>query len=286
MAGHRPAIRGRRPAIRGRRPMREEVIDSLMRMNGRFYREQAASFSATRQAPWPGWSRCAGMIASVAAERGGRCRLFDLACGNLRFEAYLARALPEVAFEFHAVDACDPPACAAGREGARPAVRFRKADVVAAIRGGAAPEAEDGLAGCPGPFDVVASFGFLHHVPTHELRARLLGRMVGVLRPKGLAVASFWGFADDERLARKARETTPGGLAAWGLSPDDLEADDFLLGWQDVPGAFRYCHSFSSAEVGRLASEVCGRCPGVRVASRYRADGRSGALNEYVVFGR
>ena len=67
-------------------------------------------------------------------------------------------------------------------------------------------------------------------------------------------------------------------LAELGLPP--LDAGDRLLGWRDEPGAYRYCHSFTDGEIDALAASV-GHA--VTEVARFRADGRDGALNSYLV---
>lgn len=37
--------------------MNRDFASSLIQLNNTFYREHSASFSDTRQAPWPGWVR-------------------------------------------------------------------------------------------------------------------------------------------------------------------------------------------------------------------------------------
>ena len=64
---------------------------------------------------------------------------------------------------------------------------------------------------------------------------------------------------------------------------DKLGKDDYLLGWQDTRSSFRYCHSFSEDDVDRLAERAIGQA---RLLARYRADGKNGRSNEYLVFRR
>ncbi len=157
--------------------------------------------------------------------------------------------------------------------------------------------------------DAAVCFGFFHHVPSERLRARLLAELVRSVRPGGIVAASFWRFMDDERLARKALadderarayfaeggavEATRAVALAGDVAPaedaepaslfDALEEGDHLLGWQNRPGAFRYCHSFSDAELDRLADAVSAQA---QLVCSFCADGRSGALNRYLVFRR
>ena len=75
----------------------------LIELNNRFYTEHAASFSATRSAPWEGWNHAAELLTQLRWPRahngGASCHsplVLDLACGNLRFERFLLNAFPDV----------------------------------------------------------------------------------------------------------------------------------------------------------------------------------------------
>ena len=66
--------------------MNRDFASSLIQLNNTFYREHSASFSDTRQAPWPGWVRtmdiALGQLDVATIEHP--VRVFDLACGNIR----------------------------------------------------------------------------------------------------------------------------------------------------------------------------------------------------------
>jgi hypothetical protein len=84
-------------------------------------------------------------------------------------------------------------------------------------------------------------------------------------------------------LAQKAAESHARGLrslAPRGLDAAQLERGDYLLSWQDRQDVFRYCHSFTQAEVAALADEAG---LGARIADAFEADGRTGNLNAYLV---
>ena len=72
--------------------MNRDFASSLIQLNNTFYREHSASFSDTRQAPWPGWVRtmdiALGQLDVATIEHP--VRVFDLACGNMRFENFAA----------------------------------------------------------------------------------------------------------------------------------------------------------------------------------------------------
>ena len=60
----------------------------------------------------------------------------------------------------------------------------------------------------------------------------------------------------------------------------ELPPNDYLLGWQDTQGLYRYCHHFDEPEIERLLAMVADSAD---LVSRFEADGKTGNLNEYVV---
>lgn len=243
--------------------MDKDTARRLVQLNNDFYRENAASFSATRASAWPGWER---VLASLpAAPRS----VLDVACGNLRFKHFLDKRFDSLSPEYHAVDSCS--AFATGSEG----VELHQVDILGLLLDDRSfPEAL-GIVPC----ELTACFGFLHHVPGAGLRRAVLDGLLDLTVPGGTVAVSFWQFARDPQAARKAAVTTE-AARAWA---DRLEDGDFLLGWQDVPGALRYCHSFTDDEVSALA-DGCGKR--ASVVDRFRADGRTGEMNGYLVLRR
>ncbi len=238
----------------------------LNELTTEFYRRNAESFSTTRSRAWDGWNQCAGIL----RERGAWtsiARVADIGCGNLRFKAFLDDQLDECP-EIWAVDNCTSLLPEAAR------VHFQELDIVKTL-------IEDGtLEGklrVP-PCDLVCAFGVMHHVPDAINRKALFESMLDITRPRGHVIASFWQFMNDDRIARKALETTKIAIDAY---PDiALEQDDYLLGWQDRDDSFRYCHHFDAQQIDELADHVSALAEPV---SRFEADGKSGNLNAYLI---
>lgn len=239
--------------------MDNATIQALRELDNAFYRAHHESFSASRGGAWRGWERVARHLEPGA--------LLDVACGNLRFERFLEERFGTGAFSFTCLDSCAE--LVGGHDGAE----FVECDVIEALSTGGALPGDGG-------FDAAVSFGFMHHVPSCELRASLLRQLVESVRPGGIVAVSFWQFMCDEKLAEKARATTRQGCAELGLT---LESGDCLLGWNDVPGAYRYCHDFSDSEIDELAKGVSDAAD---VVERFSADGRNDALNGYLMLRR
>ncbi|NLG11320.1 MAG: hypothetical protein GX562_07330 [Coriobacteriaceae bacterium] len=300
--------------------MNTKTAKILCTLNSDFYRDNAASFSQTRSAAWPGWSRCLDILAENdldlervsrvrgSQEQGSQSRdlglaaeetppeppisVFDLACGNLRFESFLCSTFPDVDFAFHAVDNCE------ALVPKTPVVSFQSLDVLKVMlesaggvsgggdaSGGTSGGASRGGGNASGGIftapscDLSVSFGFLHHVPTSEFRVKLLESLIAQTHKAGFVAVSLWQFLKNEKLADKAQTTHRLALQSLGLQ--GLDANDYLLGWQDIPGQYRYCHSFSEAEIDQLVESVSSSAT---LISRFVSDGRTNNLNTYLVF--
>ena len=255
--------------------MDEGLALRLCALTGEFYRANAESFSQTRQSPWQGWVRLLE-VTGLAGGKGPLCVL-DLACGNLRFERSLADALPGRMLSGYAVDNCDPLVETGERNGADALSRiaFQSLDAIERLSAGCLRESlEAPDASC----DLAVSFGFMHHVPLERWRAELLRALIAKVRPGGFVAVSFWRFLNSDKLARKAQETTSRALDELGLP--ELLPNDYLLGWQDTQGLYRYCHHFDEQEIERLLAAVA---DSAELVSCFEADGKTGNLNEYVV---
>ena len=99
----------------------------LRQVNNDFYARCAPSFSASRNAPWVGWRSCWKRCKTVhmrlcdgpdvhlydrataqpgAIRKGASVRVLDVACGNMRFAAFLREELRGRQIDYFAVDDC------------------------------------------------------------------------------------------------------------------------------------------------------------------------------------
>ena len=261
----------------------------------------------------PACSQAAAM--GLSASRSLTRSVLDIACGNLRFEAFLANTYPHVDWSFFAVDNCEP-LVASGQEDIAKKVHFTCEDIVSNLLDGlsAAEPANTPAFAAATPFDLVVSFGFLHHIPSFDLRRQFLLEALSQVKPGGYLVVSFWQFLNDPAKRAKIEQTHVEALAFFagcaetrtndrealdrgvGSSSSDnpnpsclkppaffagsLEPNDYFLGWKNEPGNYRYCHHFSNEEIDRIIAALA---PHATVVESFSADGKPGNLNRYVI---
>lgn len=256
--------------------------------------------------------------AMVPTIQAGSWRMLDLACGNLRFEDFLdvyCREHPSSYFTIDAgmcwaIDECEALLLSKQefcfthfsheciqfdvmeallsvleplqpQKGA-PSIQTGTPDTsTAQVQQGVSYSFVDALG--ISPCDLVVCFGFMHHIPLFEARALLLETLVNTLSPGGVLCVSCWKFLDDPRLACKADEVRMRACRQPSLQEvcQGFGEGDSLLGWQENTQAFRYCHHCSDTEIERLIERVK---PKAKLVGRFRAEGRSGSLNEYLIF--
>lgn len=249
--------------------VRPDTAAALHRINLEFYERHAAAFSATRGAPWPGWQRVAAAVAEGRGGTGAGSSVLDLGCGNGRLAAYLEERWVG-SFAYLGIDVSGPLLdLAAAREPGADR-RFLRRDL---LRQGV-PSDPPGA-----PFDLIAAFGLMHHLPGADNRRDLLARAARLLAPSGLLAVSFWQFGDRERFLRRVVSWEEHNRsAARPIDTADLEPGDRLLAWGEgasagLPAPVRYC-CWTPPE---RAEELLAGLPLAPVAA-YAADG---GLNFY-----
>ena len=243
--------------------MESALIQRLIKLNVDFYQANHESFAQTRDHAWPGWNRVAELLSAPPST------VLDMACGNLRLISFLKENGLASSVGYYAIDSCSdllPEAHEA---------MFQQLDIMNELLKGGLSRAIEAPT-C----DLVACFGLMHHVPTAHLRESLLDALVACAAPSGIVACSFWQFAREAKMRAKAERETRQACKQLGIQPADLEEGDYILGWNGVSGAYRYCHSFSDAEIDALCAHTDASA---LLVDRFRADGRTGAMNGYVV---
>ncbi|WP_119072598.1 class I SAM-dependent methyltransferase [Aggregatilinea lenta] len=231
--------------------MDEPTVRRLNDLNRQFYQITAPDFDASRAEPWPGWERLLSHLRAPLS-------VLDVGCGNGRLGVFLAERLGS-GVRYHGLDSA-------------PALldRARAALAGTDVRLDAWDLLDDPLP--DGPYDVVALFGVLHHVPGADRRRALLADLAARVAPGGLLAFAAWRFYEFDRFRSR--------IVPW---PDGItvEPGDHLLDWRRGTPALRYCHHVDEAEHAALVAAT-----GLTELETYCADGRSHDLNRYTLLRR
>ena len=242
------------------------MVARLLALNRRFYATFAEQFAASRSVADPA-------LTSILPYLPCGARVLDVGCGNGRLALLLDQERPGSTYVgVDTVPALIEEARFQATSLARTEAAFAVLDV-----------AEDGWThGIPSPcraksgsksYDCVVALAVLHHIPSLDLRARVLRQMAGLVTAKGQLVISTWRFLAHARIRRKIVD-----WLAVGIEESQLEPGDYLLDWERGGRGYRYCHYVDEEELEQLA--VAG---GLTVRDTFVAGGREGDLSLFAV---
>jgi tRNA (uracil-5-)-methyltransferase TRM9 len=239
--------------------MDSNTASKLIELNQLFYQTFALQFSLTRQRLQPGVRR---ILESLRAS----AHILDLGCGN----GELARQLAKIDYRgtYTGLD-FSTSLLAEARARMPPSLPaiFRQADLSQPGWAENLPHA---------PFDMVLAFAVFHHLPGVELRRQVLQRAGDLLTPDGRLIHSEWQFLNSPRLAAR--------ILPWksvGLTPAQVDPQDYLLDWRQGGVGRRYVHLFTAEEFEKLAAEC-----GLKVVNTYYSDGEGDKLSLYQILER
>ncbi len=250
--------------------MDTKTVIELKQLNNEFYKMNASSFSDSRQSGWPGWKAVLRAMEGLAScDKDKReehpLKVLDIACGNLRFEKYIEESSLHK-FQFTCIDSCSDLVID------KTHYEYSYYDIINSLIDC------DSLYDSFGIFDAAVSFGFMHHIPSYELRLQFMHDAIDSVRTGGIVAVSLWQFMNNSTLAKKAYITTDQGQARYHF---DLEKNDYLIGWNGSVDAFRYCHHFCKQEIQALCNDLESHA---NLVSQYESDGRDEHLNTYLIF--
>jgi tRNA (uracil-5-)-methyltransferase TRM9 len=244
----------------------------LIELNRDFYTRFGGSFSATRHRIQPGVRRVLEML-------NGDENILDLGCGN----GELARALAKRGHRgsYLGVDFSLPLLREAESLPEGFSATFKEVDVtqlsafsdqLSVISG--QRSAVSNQRSVTGGWSVITAFAVLHHIPSHELRLSILKTVHELLKPDGLFIHSNWQFLNSEKLKSRIQDWSKAGL-----SPSNVDPNDYLLDWRSGGRGLRYVHHFDEGELGELA-----RAAGFQIKDVFYSDGETGNLGLYEVW--
>jgi len=242
--------------------MRDEVLQTLRRVNESFYQTFAVQFSSTRERLQPGVLRAVESIPFDAA-------ILDLGCGN----GELARHLLHHSHQgtYLGLDLSETLLEQARTRVAEPQARFLHADLTDSSW---AQTLQKALPDPSKAFGQVFAFAVLHHIPGSEIRRTLVQTVRDLIKPGGRWIVSVWDFLASDRLRTR--------ILPWeraGLKDAEVEPGDYLLDWRRGGVGQRYVHHFTPVTLTELAE-----AGGFSVENTYRSDGENGQLGLYQVW--
>jgi SAM-dependent methyltransferase len=228
----------------------------LIELNRDFYTRFGDSFSATRHRIQPGVRRVLEML-------NGDESLLDLGCGNGEFARELAKRGQRGSYL--GVDFSLPLLRNAESQPEGFSATFMQVDLTTLDK----LSILDDLS-----FDFIFAFAVLHHIPSPELRLNILKKIFQWLKPEGYFIHSNWQFLNSEKLKSRIQDWSKAGL-----SPDDVDPNDFLLDWRSGGEGLRYVHHFGQIELQELA-----RWTNFQIKDTFYSDGETGNLGLYQVW--
>lgn len=237
--------------------MKQTTVQILNTINKSFYEQQAASFSRSRNHPWPAFEKS---WQAIDKELPRNPSIADVGCGNGRYLVFLNAKREH--FNYTGIDYSQQLIDVAKNSKTKATTSWFVQDLL-----------HDTL-----PIDqvnLIVCWGVLHHIPGFENRIKFLGSLSKHLAQNGFIVVSFWQFLYYERFRKKVIPLSQTDIS---LNETDLEPNDVLLYWND-PTLFRYCHHFDTEEINQY-SEL----PSLTKVASFQSDGQADQYNHCVVW--
>lgn len=241
--------------------MDQDVLTKIRAINIEFYQTFAGSFADTRQRLQPGVLR---LMPSILQSR----RILDLGCGH----GALASQLVKQGFDGHYLGLdLSPSMLELARTAMQGVGNLKFIQIELGSPGLGRRIAEETGPHFHPPYDYIAMFATLHHIPGSSQRIELAQQLRGCLKDGGEISLSVWNFLDSERLQAR--------LLPWdavGLSAEVVEPGDYLIDWRRDGKGIRYVHHFSEEDLSGLAALA-----GFDVSESFYSDGETGRLGLY-----
>lgn len=244
-----------------------QTIQKLNQLNQRFYQEVAEPFSQSREKAWTGWDQLLPYIAELL-EQKRKISVLDLGCGNGRFGVFLKDHFNPLQIKYAGVDTSErllTDAKASLRDHFS-TLQLTKVDIIESLLD------QTDVIWLNQKWDVIVCFGVIHHLPSEPLRRGLIEKSLASLESGGLCVLAAWQFMNSQKLQQKV--VSPETV---GISPTEMEPNDYILSWERGKTAYRYCHHVQPAELENFPQIKDNKI------AEFFADGKENNLNYYLI---
>ncbi len=264
--------------------MTPKTIQTLSRLNQRFYELSGSKWNAKPNYYWEGWVELLKYLEYLKPKKS--IRVLDIGCGNGRFANFLMEYFPvdvPKQIEYIGVDFSVPMLNQITDQTRLDNLsihkitrRFAQVDLI--------EEPIDGLGLDFDSFDLIVAFGLIHHIPSHTLRSQSVNNWAKYLAQNGLFVMTTWQYLDVPRLAKHCLDPTDFVTQAiyQGLKIEKMEKGDNLLKWvkymPEGQYTLRYSHYFEDREIEEILE-----ASGLQAIASYRMDGGTEVRNKYWV---
>ena len=235
-----------------------------------FYNTHAASFSATRQAPWQGWYQLLPLL-----QKRTHLRVLDIGAGNGRFYDFLIKNSPPNLHELEYV-ALEPSQelinIAKARIRSQQKENTLKNTTVHFIKTSfpinnllISSAFDEQYKILTIGFNLIVAFGVFHHIETSSQRVEFLTQMKTLLTDDGIGVVTLWEIKKHPTFTKRVVR--------------NLGNNNYILNWQNDDTAQRFYHYITQTEEERLVEQSK-----INIINSFYADGKSKNLNKYLIF--
>lgn len=207
--------------------MHKNTALKIIEQNKKSYDKIAEDFNVTRKFAWPEFDLLKPYIKKEDS-------FLDIGCGNARLAQYLIQNLKFKIQNYFGIDFSDKFIKIAKN-------KFSKAQFKTARKIWELPFKDN-------EFNTVAGIAFLHHIPSWELRAKVLAEIYRVLQPGGILFLTNWNLWQLNRIKKYKLK-----LRDFFFGHSDLEKGDF---WISFHGQKRYYHHFTKRELFKLSKRA------------------------------